>query len=535
MSLMDARRSPLGRPAPTPGTPLRPLTLVALGGAAAAAALPPLGLWGLAWLGLAPLWWWVVYGPRITLGAAFGLGLLWSTVYHGLALVWITHLHPLTWMGVPWLGSVAIAAFAWGFVTLWGGVTYGIWAGVMAWVRRRWPRPAWVYGLVGTALWCGLDTLLSWSPLYWPPLALTQSPGNGWILHLSQGPGAMAVTAAIVVVNGGWAWAWGQWRRGQGAGIAVATLGLWVGLQGWGGAIARLAPPDDPSTALTLGLIQGNVPTREKLTPAGVRQAYAAYSQGYRTLVAQGAQGVLTPEGALPEIWRDRPLASHPLVQAVGQGGVPLWLGTFRPVATPYGPALTQSLITLDPQGQVYSQYDKVKLVPLGEYIPFRALLGGVISRLSPVEGSLWPGESPKGLETPLGRAIVGICYESAYGELFRRQAAQGGAWIMTASNNDPYPPAMMAQHHGQDVLRAIESDRWALRATNTGLSGVVTPRGQTQWLGVPHQELTHLATLYRRTTRTPYVRWGDWLTPLLVLGAGLAMVLGRTKERPLG
>lgn len=501
---------------------------VILGGIAMGLCPAPVNAWPLAWIALAPLWLTVMaprqpWQPR----RAFGLGLAWSLTYHGIALSWITALHPLTWMGIPWLGSVAIAAFAWGFITTLGGVTFGLWALLLHGISSRRTLPLAVTLLLGTALWCALETLLSWGPLYWPALAYTQSPGNGWMLHLGQLSGPMGVTAAIVAVNGCWAAAWVRHQTGhfaprrwsQGGPWLLGGLLLWVGLQGMGGWRYHQAVADDPAQALTIGLIQGNVPTRIKLTPEGTRRAAQGYAEGYRTLVAQGAEAVLTPEGAMPEIWTEAYQRRNPIYRAVLETGRVLWLGTFRPVETAQGPGLTQSLVTLNGQGQVVSQYDKIKLVPLGEYIPFQAVLGQIISRLSPVEGSLVPGRSLAGLPTPLGRAIVGICYESAYSELFRRQAAAGGEWIMTASNNDPYPLRMMTQHHAQDVMRAIETDRWAARVTNTGISAIVSPRGETRWLAPANQYVLHLDTLYRRHTLTPYSRWGDWLTPgLLVL-----------------
>jgi len=114
---------------------------------------------------------------------------------------------------------------------------------------------------------------------------------------------------------------------------------------------------------------------------------------------------------------------------------------------------------------------------------------------------------------TDFGPAIIGICYESPYSALFRQQLENGGESIMTASNNDPYPPRMMRQHHAHDLMRAVESDRWAVRVTNTGISGVVTPHGDTLWLSEPNQYVTHLTQIYRRQTLTLYARWGNWLT----------------------
>ena len=75
-----------------------------------------------------------------------------------------------------------------------------------------------------------------------------------------------------------------------------------------------------------------------------------------------------------------------------------------------------------------------------------------------------------------------------------------------------------MAQHHGQDVLQAVATDRWAARVTNTGLSAIVDPHGHSRWMSVPQTYGAHLGTIYRRDRLTPYIRWGNWLLPLLWL-----------------
>ncbi|MEM6433715.1 MAG: apolipoprotein N-acyltransferase [Cyanobacteria bacterium P01_D01_bin.115] len=499
--------------------------LAVLGGGLLMGLTPaPLNAWPLAWIALVPLWRAVVNPEQSpTVKTLFGLGSLWSFTYHGIVLSWITHLHPLTWMGVPWLASLAIALFAWAFITGLGTVTFGFWAVLLRQLSDRGQFGPMARIVAGTALWCALETALSWGPLAWPFLGFTQSPGNLWILHLGQLAGPMAVTAAIVAVNGCWAEmslsplaarAQAQMAREQ---LGWAGLILLVGLHGIGGALYRQPLADRPETVLKIGLIQGNVPTRVKLTPAGTRQAIAAYVDGYRDLVSQGAEAVLTPEGAIPEVWTAPNQLRSPIRQAVIEQAVVLWLGTFRPVTPGSSQTLTQSLVNLTAQGQVSSQYNKVKLVPLGEYIPFEATLGRIISRLSPVSSSLLPGRLDQVFDTPFGRATIGICYESAYSDLFRQQTAKGGEWIMTASNNDPYPPHMMMQHHAQDVMRAIESDRWSVRVTNTGISGLVDPHGRTLWLSEPNQYVTYLTQIYRRQSLTPYVRWSNWLTYTLL------------------
>jgi apolipoprotein N-acyltransferase len=519
------------------------LAWVGLSGLLMALALPPLSLWPLAWVALVPLW-------RVLVGcagwpAAAGYGLFWGLVYYGLSLVWITHLHPLMWMGIPWASSVAIALGAWGMITLWGSMCIALWGAGLRWMVRRWPQAVRWRVLAATALWCLLETLRNYSPLDWSPLGLTQSPNNLWILHWARLSGPITLTALLVAVNGLWAeaslfqgfpvdLALGPHSESHGGGRRLLGLGLGLLIlsHGLGWVSYQQATPADRDQSVTLGWVQGNVPSREKLTPAGIRQAMTTYTEGYQTLAAQGVDAVITPEGALPVLWQPGDPLVAALMQTVTQARVPLWLGTFAPVeGEPRH--YTQSLLELRPEdgalavpedprfsARYQTRYNKVQLVPLGEYIPFEPVLGRIIQRLSPIGNSLVPGQSGQQFDTSLGPVAVGICYESGYSRLFRPQIRQGAGFILTASNNDPYPVGMMAQHHAFDVLRAVESDRWTVRVTNTGLSGLVDNHGHTQWLGQPHIDLIHAATLHRRPTQTPYVRWGDWLLPLLVSGS---------------
>ncbi|NJK77481.1 MAG: apolipoprotein N-acyltransferase, partial [Microcoleus sp. SU_5_6] len=170
---------------------------------------------------------------------------------------------------------------------------------------------------------------------------------------------------------------------------------------------------------------------------------------------------------------------------------------------------------------------------PLGEYIPIlRKFLGGIINRLSPLDAHLVPGNSQQLFDTPFGRAIVGICYDSAFAKIFRYQAANGGEFMLTASNNAHYKPPMLAQHHALDVMRAIETDRWAAIATNTGYSAFVNPHGETVWMSRINTYEVKDAAIYRRKTKTLYVQWGDWLMPLLLIAAGFTMICHRIISR---
>ncbi|HIK07698.1 MAG TPA: apolipoprotein N-acyltransferase [Trichormus sp. M33_DOE_039] len=517
--------------------------LLALGsGVAMGLTVAPVGAWFLAWVALAPLWVIVVEKSQNFAGKSSKLSLLpftfyllpflWGIAYHGVALFWITGIHPMDWLGVPWWPSLAITVFCWSFISLWGGIFLVLWAGAIAYLNLH---TSIIRVLVGTALWCGLESLWSAGPLWWSSLAYTQSPHNLIILHLGQLSGPNTVTAAIVAVNGLIAEAWINYQQARNQSkkshngdqnisfyytptplryLAIATgLLITLHLIGWSLYTHPIAQP--PTAAFKVGIIQGNIPNKIKLLPEGVQRAIRGYTEGYLTLANQGVDAVLTPEGAMP--FFDRNLVDTPLVAAIKDKSVIAWVGAFGSKGRSY----TNSLFTVNNQGELTSRYDKSKLVPLGEYIPFEEILGALIQRLSPLDEHQVHGASNQIFDTPFGRAIVGICYESAFPEVFRRQAAAGGEFILSSSNDAHYSAAMPFQHHAQDIMRAIETDRWSARATNTGYSAFVNPHGKTLWISGYNTYETHAETIYKRQTQTLYVRWGDWLTPLL-LGLGV-------------
>ncbi len=491
-----------------------------LGGMLMALGPAPLNLWIVAWVAIVPLWWLAIEGR-----SPVKSGILWGIAYHGISLFWITGLHPLMWMdpaNITYVHSVAIVAVIWGFITLFGAVCVGLWAGAIAWMTKRRINPI-IRVLSAAALWGTIEQLRSYSALDWTGIAYTQSPGNLAILHLGQISGNALIAATIVAVNGAIA---ESWRSDERSGFSRLTtrftdllpaIGLFTmaHLIGWGISLAASPSQGNP---IRIGTVQGNIGTRTQFSEAGVRQGFKNYSGGYETLVARGAQMVLFPEGSFPMRWADYP--NNPMAQKIQALKVPVALGASGLRADR---RMTQAMFMVDDRGKIMSQYDKVKVVPLGEALPFEEVLGNFIRRIFPIQDSLVPGQPDQIFKTPFGQAGIGICYESAFPEIFRRQVQQGATFLMTASNLDPYGTVLMAQQEAHDTMRAIESDRPLIRVTNTGYSGLIESTGQTKWRSQPNRYDLHISELYPRTSQTLYVRYGNWITPLLL---GLSFVL---------
>lgn len=486
----------------------------------------PFGHWWLAWIALIPLW---MLAQKLKVKDAIAMGAMWGLCYHGMALFWITSVHPMTWMGVPWWNSFAIATIVWLLITGWGAVLSGLWAGGMALLTPRLNVTSRV--IIACAMFSGLEIVWSWGPLYWTSLGYTQSPHDLLLLQISRLSGQQTMTAAIVTVNGLLAetllqktWRdrpmffklFKQWR------YAIAAISLLSAIAiygGWEMNSDRMASTNEQ--AIKAGIIQGNFPNALSVQPRGWEIAVNNYTKGYEKLAQAGTEMIVTPETAISFLYPDYDPRREPFDRIVEKYRVPVWLGSFGRTRNQNAEDpnnYTNSLFLIDGSNKIFGQYDKVRLVPVGEYIPFKAILGSLIKRLSPLKGEVEAGLSEQLVDTPWGRFIVGICYESAYPANFRFQTAAGGKLILSASNNSHFASYMSAQHHAQDVARAIESDRWAVRATNTGYSGFVDPNGRTIWLSDVNTYETHAETVYLRTTKTLYVLWGDWLTPLLCI-----------------
>jgi apolipoprotein N-acyltransferase len=479
--------------------------------------LAPVEAWYFAWISLAPLWYLICrdrHTPAVIYGFCWGIG------FYGLGLSWIFGIHPMTWMGVPFFASLGIATFCLMFITLWGTSLATFWSISLKFINSKTQSNPVVRVILGTACWCGLEELYSLTDLWWTSLALTQSPHNLPILHLGQLSGPTTVSAAIVLVNGLIAEGCLAFNRNsnqlkpakrivQTLPLIGSAIGLIIILNLIGNNLADRPLAETPAASLKIGILQGNISNEVRHYRSGYDLAMDRYTSGYRSLVEQGVVAVVTPETALP--YTESQIKLTPFYQAILDQKVPVFLGGFGEA----GQKLTNSILTIDGEGKVISRYDKWKLVPLGEYIPFEQYVGKLINTISPFDLNLVAGKFDQIVNTPFGNFIFGICYDSAYHENFRRQA-QTGKLIMTASNDAHYSSGMPPQHHALNVMRAIETDRWMLNASNTGYSTVIDPHGQTQWISKLNEFTAHAHQVYRRNTQTLYVQFGNWLTPLL-------------------
>jgi apolipoprotein N-acyltransferase len=480
-------------------------------GLATSLAFPPVGAWPIAFVGVAPLLL-LVRGrtvPRaMLLGLCFGVGLFGATLY------WIFLFGVLAWTGLVGLSAASIAAFA-AIATLIerrGGVMWTAVALAAAWTAIDWIRGMWPLG-----------------GFTWASLGTSQVDDRA-LLRLASVTGVWGVTFVVVFVNAALA-AWVA-RQGRGAvrvGLGAAAL------------VAVLAPALIPLPAatgdpVTIAVVQvdvrvppGTSPVQEDLTVA------RRNIEAYRTLQGQTpppdlavwGEGSLDP-GALAD-----PGTVADVQAAIRSVGVATTVGAV--VNDPDGTQRT-SVLAFDGSGQLVDRYDKVHLVPFGEYVPWRRYLSWV-SAIKQIPVDRTPGSSIHTITQP-GLPSYGtpICFENAFPSIERTMVREGASFFVVPVNNASYRfTAAAAQHLEMSRMRAVETGRWVVDAAVSGISAFIDIDGQV----VSSTDLFVPGSLRGEvrpsTAWTLYVRYGDWLPVLCLVIVGMTFVFAprRSTARP--
>ncbi len=186
----------------------------------------------------------------------------------------------------------------------------------------------------------------------------------------------------------------------------------------------------------------------------------------------------------------------------------------------------SNSAVLLDPAGQRVFTYDKIHLVPFGEYVPLRNWIK-FAGRLTADISDFTPGTDYRVGQLPDGKFGTFICYEAIFPGEVRQFTANGAELLINISNDGWFGRSSApAQHLMMARVRAVESRRWLLRDTNNGFTAAIDPYGRIV-ASLPTDVRAELDAPYAfRSDLTPYARFGDWFSWLCV-GASLVLLAG--------
>lgn len=380
-------------------------------------------------------------------------------------------------------------------------------------------------------------------------ILLTGFPWNGFHsafgLHdaLLQGfalVGPLAASFLVLLVAMAPAALWPADMVGRGSRLAIsaclAMLVLWAGF----GAV-RLVQSDRVSADdVTLRIVQPNIAQAEKWDPNLREQHFATLLEltTRRTGIdQQGASHVIWPESAFPFLLTQRPDALAAIGSAL-PSGTSLLAGAIR--AEPRGEQriFYNSVYALNDHGEIIDAYDKVRLVPFGEILPFEDLVDRLGLRpLVSAPAGFVPGAGPGTLRSSNGaEGLALICYEAIFSGFVRQGVLRHQPDYLLNVTNDAWfgSSAGPHQHFFQSRLRAVEMGLPLVRAANTGMSGVIDGYGRV-WsqLDIDEQGVIN-STLPIALTATPYLRFSHWpFWSILVLVLSIS-VYHQRKQNPI-
>ncbi|MFL5091464.1 MAG: apolipoprotein N-acyltransferase [Xanthobacteraceae bacterium] len=517
----------------------RRAAIAAAAGAMSTLALAPFNLWPVMFLTFPVLVWLVDGSAAGRLGgvmSAAGAGWWFGFGYFLAGLYWVGHAFLVDAKTFGWLLPFAV-------VGLPAGLAMFTAAG-LALARAMWTRgPSRVLALA-VAL-----TVVEWLRGH----VLTGFPWNAYGYALT-GPLVLAQSAALVGI-------WGltfmavaifatpavlvderiytrrPWLPPLCAALVLAACATY-------GLVRLNQTPTSFVAGVRLRIMQPNLPQDEKFNYGAKQQVMSRYLTLSDRATGPGTTGIrdvthlIWPESAFPFFIAREPEALAQIAALLPQGTV-LVTGGVRPEETTPGAQIVQgynSIYVIDHDGSILGTYDKLHLVPFGEYLPFQGLLESFgLMQLTKVQGGFLAGERRRPLAMPGAPAAVPlICYEIIFsGEAVPRAGDRPG-WLINLTNDGwfgnstgPY------QHFQQARVRAIEEGLPLVRAANTGISAVVDPVGRV----INHLPLATEgvfdAPLPRSIPPTLFVRIGDSLAALMLAGAAVLVLRRRMGWKP--
>lgn len=495
--------------------------LAVAAGAALALAYPRVDWSAAAWFALSPVLFLALTRPS---REALGWGWLAGFVFFLLLLRWLNFTFrvysaipwPLTW--VP---TLLLAAYC--------GLYTGLVAGAVSWLASR--RGAIAALLVAPFLWVGAEWvrghLMGGFP--WGSLGYSQYRQLA-VIQVAELAGMYGVSFLVCAVSAALAGCVVlPWRQAAfGLALAAALVGATLGFGTW--RLSEEPPPGEVRVAV----MQPSIEQPLKWSSSHTAATLGIYGDLTRRAAAERPDLIVWPETASPTILRQDPVLLRALMDVAARHDVALLVGSIDVGEGP-GRELRNTAFLLTERG-IVNRYDKIHLVPFGEYVPLPGVIGFVRGWAEFIS-ELTPGSRAVVFSGPPAPFGVVICYEGIFPALVRG-FVKNGARLMVNMTNDAWfgRTSGPLQHLAMYPLRAVEHRIAVVRAANTGVSAFIAPTGRiVTSLGL-FERSNLIDRVPLRTYETLYTRLGDWLAYLgLLVSAGAlgAAALGRARSWP--
>ncbi len=383
--------------------------------------------------------------------------------------------------------------------------------------------------LIVPLIWVSLEFLRTYllSGFPWAVLAYSQY-GSLHLIQVADITGVYGVSFLVAALNGlifdMAVNRESNWRTATG--IVYAFI---VGISLFYGA-GRLAE-GEAGQEFKVSVIQGNISQDKKWEARFQKEVIDTYERLTLDALPESPDMIVWPETATPFIFDyhedlteetyafQKGLKTHLLFGSIMLNRMESGESSF-----------TNSAILLSPQGEVASVYNKMHLVPYGEYVPFRDLIP-FARRLTAGIGDFNPGKEPLVMETPFAKIGNLICYEIIFPGLVRSFVERGADVLVTITNDAWFGRTSAPyQHFAMAVFRAVENRVPVIRSANTGISGFIDSRGRITKTSDIFVEAVLNEKIAVGSRRSIYTEYGD-LFAYLCIGGAILLVINRLRK----
>ncbi|WP_078083103.1 apolipoprotein N-acyltransferase [Microbulbifer mangrovi] len=306
--------------------------------------------------------------------------------------------------------------------------------------------------------------------------------------------------------------------------LAIALLTWPAGL-----LLSNVDWTENTGKELTVGLVQANIPQDKKWLPEFRGETIRRYQSATESLHGDKVDLVIWPEAALPLLYHHAPNLMDALQNNAQETGIDLITGILYDTEEDYRRVVHNSAVVFGSESQLYH---KRHLVPFGEYVPLEDWIRGTIEFFNLPTSFIRPGpEGQQPLQAGGASWAPLICYEIVYPQLVSQSS--GDAQVLLTLSNDAWFGRSIGplQHMQMAQMRALETQRYLVRATNTGVTAIVAPDGNISEQLPQFEQATLTGRVQGRSGYTPFMLMGVW--GLVALAALMLVIAALLQRRP--
>jgi apolipoprotein N-acyltransferase len=454
------------------------------------------------------------------------LGFIFGMVFYSWGLSWVTNTM-INYGNLPPVVSFMVLGLLAAYLSFYTA----LYCYLIRWVCKE---NQGLFFLFAPVLWTSLEYLRSTHSEFgfsWLGLGYSQFQTLP-VIQMAEITGVYGVSWLIMLVNVGLYLAWKAWQEPGRMGVRFLSVTLLVFACWWGyGSVALNRTNVDKKSEITVGLIQGNVEQFMKWNPLYQKQVI----NKYRDLTLKAAQSkpqlIVWPETALPFYYSHHPAGTEFINNLAQKAQTPILFGSPHKKIIDGKIIHYNSAYLVSKTGEAQNRYDKIHLVPFGEFVPYRNLLF-FVEKMVEMIGDFGRGKEATTFAVAGHKAGVSICYELIFPDLIRQSVKNGADFLVNITNDAWFgKSAASYQHRSMGALRAVENRVPLVRAANTGVSGTIDANGALRDetdIFVDAAQITQISP--RQGGLTFYSNYGDVFS-WICLGLALLLPLWRKQN----